>query len=309
MIAEHPVAGWGLGTFFIHFPAYRPADYFLLQKAADVTYHPHNEILSVCAACGIAGAAAFLLVIIGCGSLFCIRWKKEGKINPLRGALFVGVIAVFGQSLVDMNLAIPSVAVLWWLSMGIVASGFDAAGCRYCMHNKVIRLGCGGVAVCVLLSAGWLFAYCPAVAQVYFGRGSRERMNHRWEEAILCYRKGLLYSPRACEMLYKLAFAYDQQGMTQSAIDTYSALKATAPYFGRVDFNLAVLYDKNGNLPAARDSLKSWLTLNPHDANARLFLTDIYRRSGDTVAVSRDMQSPLEHPGGMPVSGKDVPLE
>jgi len=281
MIGERPLSGWGIGTFFIHFPAYRPPDYFLLPKAADVTYHPHNEIMSLWAETGIFGAAAFFCVMGMYAAAFFFQWKREGRVDPVRGALFVGSIAVFGQSFVDMNLAIPSVAALFWLSMGVVASGFDRRGVvanSYFSRAPAMRVLAGLSALAILCGAGWTCMVRPVLAQINFGRGSQARAGERWDEVIRSYQKGLRYAPHACDILYKLAYAYDQLGETERAIEMYRRLKGIAPAFARVDFNLAVLYDKTGDLPAARDALKRWLSLNPHDVNAQRYYADIEQR-------------------------------
>lgn len=290
MIQDHSFIGAGQGTFFIHFPPYRPTEYFLLPKAAEVTYHPHNEIMSLWVETGIFGALAFICFIGIYAVSFFSQWKKEGRIHPVRGALFAGSIAVFAQSFVDMNLVIPSVAVLFWLTTGTVASGFNrgkVVAWSYVRSARIARIVVGAAASFVLVTAAWLFIIRPVMAQINFGKGSQARTRERWQDVIQRYRKGLVYAPRTVEILYKLAYAYDQCGEYGLAINTYKEIKSIAPYFARIDFNLAVLLDKTGDLPGARESLERWLVLNPYDVNAHRFLADILRRIGDKEGIAQ----------------------
>ncbi len=278
MISEHPWRGWGIGTFFINFPAYRPVDYFLLPKAADVTYHPHNEILAVWADTGLIGALSLFSFVVMLVALVCSRGRKGGETGTLRASLCVGVAAVFLQSLVDMNLSIPSVAVMFWLSAGIVASGCvgrDSRALRIFAERRIIQniLGCGFVAV--IFACGWLYVIAPAVAQVCFGEGAKARLKGDWRETISQYERGLSLVPYACDVRYKLAFAYDQAGQTDLALEAYRGVDRIAPGFARTDFNRAVILARSGKTSEAMAALKQGLSRNPYDAGALGFLAEL----------------------------------
>jgi len=108
---DHPIAGTGLGTLQIVYPAYETL------YDGKIVNHTHNDYLEALAETGLLGGlccAWFLIVLL---SQSMLRWRQFGQ--SFAGALQLsGGIACAGflvHALVDFNFHIPSNLLLFLL--------------------------------------------------------------------------------------------------------------------------------------------------------------------------------------------------
>ncbi|RMD81213.1 MAG: hypothetical protein D6820_05525 [Lentisphaerae bacterium] len=110
MIFHHPF-GVGAGRFRKIFTRFRVGPYHRRAVAADVSIHPHNELLNITSQCGIIGGIAFLFLLV-----FLMRGHPSGFMDwcPRVSAFFLVVTAMF-----DMPMVQPPTDLLAYAMFGM----------------------------------------------------------------------------------------------------------------------------------------------------------------------------------------------
>jgi O-antigen ligase len=125
MVAQHPVAGWGLGTFPIVYPQYRS---FYTSKFVN---QAHNDYLQVLVETGLLG---FALVLAG----IFILYRETGRNlrrapslvqSPILGAV-VACTGLLIHSFLDFNLHIPANAACFAVLCALLTTRFDSGAHR-----------------------------------------------------------------------------------------------------------------------------------------------------------------------------------
>lgn len=108
---DHPVAGTGLGTLQIVYPAYETL------YDGKIVNHSHNDYLEALAETGVLGGlcCAWFLVVLLRKSLARLRPKDYSFPDVLRISGMVACAGLLVHSFVDYNLHIPSNALLFFL--------------------------------------------------------------------------------------------------------------------------------------------------------------------------------------------------
>ncbi|MDP8263419.1 MAG: O-antigen ligase family protein [Candidatus Ancaeobacter aquaticus] len=285
MIAEHPFGGYGLGTFFIHFPFFRPVEYFLCPKYAQVSTHALNEFLNIWIQSGIFGLFFFITYFVWMSCKMYGYIKRKGYID-LTGGIFLGVIGLFILSFIDMHLMVPSIAIYFWMLTGIIMGKVIPvpSTTKWGMSLRVVLCTFIAVLLGVYVFYG---VYKPLRAEVYFGQGMKARRVENWPLVVQNYEKGLQYMPFRLDITYKCAYALSQTGNNDAAIHYYEYIKSFAPYYARVDYNLAILYNAKGMGLEAKGSLLQWLALNPYDRDAKSLLNEMKEKWSDVAATQK----------------------
>lgn len=119
MFEQHPVTGWGLGTFPIAYPKYRTFATDLFVNEA------HNDFVQLLVETGVLGFAAGigLLVLVYIRGLRKINRTLFGSWRSVAvGASLVGVTGLAVHSLFDFNLQIPANALLFYVLCAVAGS-------------------------------------------------------------------------------------------------------------------------------------------------------------------------------------------
>lgn len=118
MIKEHPILGFGINTFSVYFPAYRPPDYSEARYA-------HNSYLQMWAEIGLAGLACFLYLIFKVIKNSGRKIKQKLKNGPpgfINLGLLTGYIGFLIQSGLDTNLYSLVLLTQFWLITAYLVS-------------------------------------------------------------------------------------------------------------------------------------------------------------------------------------------
>jgi O-antigen ligase len=114
IISRRPVMGWGGGTFYTVYPAWRGDD----QKFMD---HAHNDYLEFAVEYGLVG-----LGLLGCFLLLCVLRAARGLEDRSRpkafGVSFASLMAITGMMIhatVDFSLHIPANAA-WFMVLCVL---------------------------------------------------------------------------------------------------------------------------------------------------------------------------------------------
>ena len=120
MFSAKPIFGWGVGTFQVIFPQFRPVHYRRSNVQLN-TLHAHSEYMEVAAELGIIGLVAFLSVIVlfFLRSYRSLRTLTEEKSKLMVIGLSCAVIAGLAHNLVSVGLRWTEPAVTFWLAFGL----------------------------------------------------------------------------------------------------------------------------------------------------------------------------------------------
>ena len=108
-IKERPITGWGLNTYTEVARKYKEFD--------KGSFYPHNSFLQLAIETGVAGLLAFVFLLIAW--FRCILYGALRKGNLLLITVCMGVSAFLIQSLFDNNLYALSLAVFFWVVLGL----------------------------------------------------------------------------------------------------------------------------------------------------------------------------------------------
>ena len=119
MFREHPVTGWGLGTFPVVYPKFRSfATDFYVNEA-------HNDFIQLLVETGILGfsTGVALLILVFHRGIQNIRSTVFGSWRTIAVcASLVGVVGLSVHSLFDFNLQIPANALLFYVLCAVAGS-------------------------------------------------------------------------------------------------------------------------------------------------------------------------------------------
>lgn len=114
-IAEHPILGWGLGTFRGVFQILRDATFTVLTPAYQ---QAHSSYLELALEAGLPAFALMMALLAGMAGL-CVRGVLRRRRRVVYPAVGLGVTAlVASHAVIDFSLQIPAVAVTYLFLMG-----------------------------------------------------------------------------------------------------------------------------------------------------------------------------------------------
>jgi O-antigen ligase len=119
MFVQHPITGWGLGTFPVAYPKFRTFATDLFVNEA------HNDFVQLLVETGVLGFAAGggLLVLVYIRGFRKISHTLFGSWKSVAvGASLVGVTGLAVHSLFDFNLQIPANALLFYVLCAVAGS-------------------------------------------------------------------------------------------------------------------------------------------------------------------------------------------
>ncbi len=122
MFEQHPISGWGLGTFPLVYPKFRTFVTDLFVNEA------HNDFVQLLVETGVLGFAAgiSLLVLVYVKGFRKIHRTLFGSWRSISvGASLIGVTGLAVHSLFDFNLQIPANALLFYAFCALAGSSSE----------------------------------------------------------------------------------------------------------------------------------------------------------------------------------------
>ncbi len=267
MIAAHPLAGHGLGTFLVNYPPFRPPEYFARPKAAPVTDHAHNELLEVTAEQGVIGLAATLW-LWGCAL------RRRGQM-PVAGGLAGSALILAVHGLLDVGLRFPPAQSLFWLVLGVVAAhGPPVEFAALRLGSRFARFSLAVVCVAV---AAWMFVagvLNPVRADWWEQRAHVAERGNDQTAAIAAARRALQAQPFRPHTRFFLARLL-ADASPDAAIAELERLQELAPDYANTRYNLGLLYLRQGRTAEAIPHLRRAVEMNPGDQDARRLLDEL----------------------------------
>jgi len=277
MIGDRPLSGHGLGVFWIDYVRFRPPEYFLRPKAANLTDHAHSELLEIAAEQGLAGAAATLWLWITVLVLAVRAWRTEPDRRTAAARLgLIGAVLVFlFHGLVDVDLRHLPNQTLFWLAMGLIVSGGTPLCEGRLMRSGVARAVLGAAGLAAAAAMGWMFVLKPLAADAWERQARVADSRGDQATAVLAADQALEIDPLRVETRSFLAGALAQSGSEQQrrvAIEQCLLVEQLAPDYADITYNLGQLYLAVRQPQEALPWLQRAVRLNPYNADKRVSL-------------------------------------
>lgn len=280
MIRSSPVLGWGAGQFMIFYPPYRPPEYFAYPESVDSTDHAHCELLELCAETGLMGVLSFFFFVFAWLRFVFRRVRFLPKNDrTIVYAVLLGVLNLWIENLLDVNLRFMSSAYLFWSLLGW-GYGFVSPGITL-DEKKVILKPFLRILGAALLVFFFHFGFIkPFLSDCYFKRAVFEKGEGRFEQALLFYEKALEVYPQHLEAQYRMAYLYGFLKRNEEARNAYEKVLRMAPFFASLHGNLGVVDARLNRLEEARRHLQIQVKMNPYDPERLCELASVLLRMG-----------------------------
>jgi O-antigen ligase len=289
-----PVLGHGLATFAINYPKFRPPDYFLLAKAANLTDHAHNELLETLAEQGIVGLVATVWLWVAVLRLGLRRLRETSEHRRLLAGLLAATGLFMLHGMVDVDLRYPPNQTLFWLLFGVVASGSPGdQQARLTLHNEFASRVLAGACVVAAVVVAWYSVAQPIRADFWERRARIEKERGELVAASDAAERALEIQPLRLGTRYFLAGVLAQMPTPDArarAIDEAQRIEEFAPDYADITFNLGQLFAADRQSGEALEYLQRAVQLNPYSADKRLVLALVLANRGDLPAAQLQLE-------------------
>ncbi len=294
LISNNAVLGVGTGNFFIEYPKYRPHEYFLSANATDITRDAHNEWLQVWAETGSFGFMSLIAIFFFLGYRV-VRIIKSKHMDKFLVVVILSTITIFVHNMVDVNMRYTTMAVIFWVQLGLIASAVEqdnrfGLSFRKNWSKYPVYVLFLGFSVYLI----WNFIIRSVCAEIYFQKGINSKNISNWAESVNNYEKALYYEPLNLSLMYYTGFAYDSIGRVDLAIKTYRKITYLAPYYAYVRKNLGTCYLKLNDYSNAIAEYSIHMALNPYDPDCYLNMSYCYYKLGDKTKADQMREKAVE---------------
>ena len=288
MIARRPVLGYGPGSFWVHYPAFRREEIILSEhKHNTETDHPESELLEQWAEGGLPALGLWLwlcLSVLQAGRGACRRPEQSTEGPGYSSAFLASVLAGLLPALAGISLRFPGPGALWYLFAGICVAWARtrADGQVYALP---LPLGGGRRALsCLVLTAALLAAGWPAAwfisdirhnIAIFYSKGKD------WDKALSYYDSQAPGAPSyVMGQYFKGNVLNDMPDRAAEAVEQYRKVRALAPDYVQVHFQEGIALRKLGRIPEAIERLERQTELDPVWDRAWEVLSELYREAG-----------------------------
>ena len=247
MISERPLMGHGLAVFRIDYARFRPPEYFLRPKSANLTDHAHNELLETAAEQGFLGLGATLWLWIAAFVLAMRSWRtdKDRTQCGMRLGLMGAALVFLLHGMVDVDLRYPPNQTLLWLVLGLMIADGQPQPVLLTLRSV---LGRSVPAVCIVAIAAaitWISViesvradWCERRSRVSDSQGDHQA-------AVAAAEKALAIDPVRLETRYFLAGLFAKASgddQHRRAIQECLRIEELAPDYADITYNLGQLF-------------------------------------------------------------------
>ncbi|MGC9330127.1 MAG: O-antigen ligase family protein, partial [Candidatus Hinthialibacter sp.] len=255
-----PLTGFGIGTFALYFPEYRPQQLAHYQSFKEFyVEHAHNEFVEILAETGAVGillyGGFFLLLTV---NLWKILLQKNDRENLILLGLWLGIVSTLIHNFFTVTLRFtPSAFLLWSFSGIILARITDTERTSLIPSSKQKWLY--SLIMFAAIPPLFLFALQNYMgdfqihqAKVWISELSVEKsqkFNHELLEGIFpALYKGADLAPDHVESHYLLGLAYYKMYDYPQSIESFKTLESHQKDFTSNRLNLAICYMKLSDL-------------------------------------------------------------
>lgn len=234
MIKEHPLLGFGPGTFGIVYPAFK-------TKLAEETIMAHNSFLQIWAESGFFAVCCFVFFIC---LLFIKAYKNRSQLNPIEIGILAAFFSFLVQNLFDFGLFDAQRATIAFGLLGLYSLYRSKDLSCVVITSKGMKTGIAIICGLLLMS---IMIYST---NLYLGRrfnskaGAVFKIGRMFEAADLS-QKAVKHNPISAEYFYHLAYIWEniaRQSDSDSKQRMDSAHKAILNYSQAIKLNPFTAY-------------------------------------------------------------------
>ncbi len=294
MIARRPFLGYGPGSFWVDYPAFRRPEVILIEHGHNTeTDHPENEALEQWAE---GGLPSLLLWLWLCFAVLRTGWKaarepfssREGLGDSAGGLYACGLLASVAAGLLPalcgISLRFPAPGALWYIFAGACAAGARrrADGPVFALPLPLgeSRAALAGLALFSAgLAAGWPAAWFVSDLRhnyaIYYSK------QKEWTKALEQYDRQTPGAPSyVMGQYFKGNVLNDMPERDAEAVEQYRKVRSLAPDYVQVHFQEGIALRKLGRVPEAIERLERQTELDPVWDRAWEVLSELYREAG-----------------------------
>ncbi|MDQ7773376.1 MAG: O-antigen ligase family protein [Elusimicrobiales bacterium] len=277
---ESPLLGKGWGAFELFYPFYQGPLLSAYEGIRGLRTHAnnaHNEVLELWSQAGLAGLAAFALVLAALARAFTHNRKAgDGESRFWAAALAAGVVGMLADNMLNVSVHFAVPGFMFWWVMGALSArlGSPAPVFSGLFSGYKAWAPAALLALLAVSSAAYWQGQFRREALYFSGFKLMRKGDFRAAAAEL--KRAHSAWPREVNTNYELGNAYVRSGDMESAVWAYGeALRANCGY-DEIFFNLAVVEKRLGDLRSAINSLKVSALINPLNVQTYQAAAEIY---------------------------------
>lgn len=296
LVAHYPILGVGVGNYQFVFPLYKSEQLWHQQDIFGRTrqVRTHNDYLNILAETGVLGLATFLTIVgvVVVGSLRQCTSKHAplAKRTILQIGLLSGICATLAQSLFDFNLYNPASALLFWVSLGLLAGLAGTARSANFMKTSAVPeaqkrpgmyLAFAGIALLGLMSLYSTFVFRPYSAS-YDNQQAQKYFDRRdYTSALNSLQRAIDIDRTNIDTVSLLADTYRNMGNYDNARRYYEQWLSLEPHYPPIYNRLGFCYMQLGDYARAAEAFHTAVAINPVHAAALSNLGNLYLAAGE----------------------------
>ncbi len=282
MIADRPLAGTGLGTYYLAYPLYRqPGD-------PSTGFFVHSDPLQFATELGLPGMVLFYACVGFIFYTLAQRYIQSPVSSNQRLALSAMGAALFGmlaQSHITFLFYIPANLMLWSLALGIYSSWFEQPA------RAFTRVGRAGMTAFLLMVA--LLAGSIGISRFFIDKG----------DMITAARYGSPLNPdlylkgaqKEIDM-WRLGGAKPDADEETDILNTLSQAATLNPFSAMPDYLRGQLAELQGQMDTALYFYATGAAKNPRHYQVRDAYMNLLEKRGDWKTLYRQADRALRDP-------------
>ena len=292
MIAEHPLTGFGPGSFSVHYPRFRSVDIIRMEaKHNTMTQYPELPLLGAAVELGAVGAALWLWLFgasLWTGARGASALRRAGAISESIYAAGFAAAAAGGLAAAHLGNSgfMPAPGWYVWPLAGLAAGLAPLAARRAAVSvyplpvSEDIRRALYAPSLLafiglILMPGLWLRSDVDHNVAIYHAKKAQ------YDKALAHFDRVLPGSPNYTMALYFRGNVFNEQEKYQEALAAYDRLQLQAPDYVQVHAQRAVAYAKLGDWTAAAVERKRQAELDPIDVVNLVAWSEAARAAGN----------------------------
>ncbi|MBN2329648.1 MAG: O-antigen ligase family protein [Candidatus Omnitrophica bacterium] len=262
-----PLTGFGIGTFALYFPEYRPQQLANYQSFKEFyVEHAHNEFVEILAETGIIGFLLYgFFFLLLTGKVWKLLLQKNDRENLILLGLWLGILSALIHNLFTVTLRFTPSAFLLWSFSGVIlarTTTVKKASLLPVLKKKWILyliLLAAIPSLFIFALQNYMGDYQIRQAKGWISELSPEKtqqFNHELLEDIFpALYKGADLAPDHVESHFLLGLAYYKMYDYPQSIESFEKLELHQKDFTSNRLNLAISYMKLSDLLGGNSSL------------------------------------------------------
>ncbi|MDD5131791.1 MAG: hypothetical protein PHH44_03940 [bacterium] len=274
MIKGYPLGGVGLGNF---------GSMYLVYKTTGLnSLYAHNQFLQLWTEIGVF---SLLFWLLGFYSVISNTLVKLSSQEPQKQyqilALICGISGLMAYNLIDYSLAIPAIAIIWWILLGLLRPMLITKTCTFKI-GALFRL----VYVLAVIILGIIIVK-PFMASQRYVSGIMYLRQNDLSAARKTLQSSINLDPLNAQAYGFLSDIAKKEGALDAAVEYLQKAISLNRYFGPFHHNLALLYEDQNKLSQAIAEAQAALACHRQKELYHYTLSRLYQKAGRALEAEQ----------------------